>query len=61
MNHVKPTFIQQHRHIAMLVYPDCLMIDAIAPIEVFNFTNAALQVTGRIPLSESVYTVSIVA
>ncbi|WP_411728367.1 GlxA family transcriptional regulator [Methyloglobulus sp.] len=61
MDHVKPTFNQQHRNIAMLVYPDCLLIDAIGPTEVFNFTNAALQQMGRISLSESVYTLSIVA
>lgn len=61
MDHVKPTINPQHRNIAMLVYPDCLLIDAIGPTEVFNFTNAALQQMGRISLSESVYTLSIVA
>ena len=61
MNNIKPTFIQQHRHVAMLVYPNYLLIDAIGPTEVFNFTNAALQQMGKISLSESVYTVSIVA
>jgi transcriptional regulator GlxA family with amidase domain len=45
----------------MLVYPDCLLIDAIGPIEVFSFTNAALQHMGKIPISESVYTLSIIA
>ena len=51
----------KHRRIAMLVYPNCLSIDAIAPIEVFNFANTSLQLMGRVSLSESVYTVSIVA
>jgi transcriptional regulator GlxA family with amidase domain len=49
------------RHIAMLIYPDCLSIDAIAPIEVFNFANIALQLMGRITQSDSAYKVSIVA
>jgi transcriptional regulator GlxA family with amidase domain len=61
MELVKPKATLQHRHVAMLVYPNCLMIDAIAPIEVFNFANAALQLMGRIARSESVYTLSIVA
>jgi transcriptional regulator GlxA family with amidase domain len=51
----------KHRHVAMLVYPDCLSVDAIAPIEVFNFANIALQLMGRIIQSDSVYKVSIVA
>lgn len=50
-----------HRHIAMLVYPDFLTIDAIGPIEVFTFANCALQLMGKISHSESVYTLSIVA
>jgi transcriptional regulator GlxA family with amidase domain len=61
MDRIKPTYIQQHRHVAMLVYPDCLLIDAIGPIEVFNFANVALQLMGKISLSESVYTLSIIA
>ena len=61
MDNVKPISNLQQRHIAMLVYPNCLLIDAIGPTEVFNFTNAALQQIGRISLSESVYTLSIVA
>lgn len=62
MNSVKPiTFSLIHRHVAMLVYPDCLMIDAIGPMEVFSFTNAVLQLKGRISQSESAYTLSIIA
>jgi transcriptional regulator GlxA family with amidase domain len=61
MNNVKPILVQQHRHIAMVVYPNCLMIDAVAPMEVFNFANIALQLLGRIPRTESVYTLAIVA
>ena len=61
MEIVKPIVNLQHRHVAMLVYPDCLLIDAVGPTEVFNFVNAALQVTGRISPSEIVYSVSIVA
>jgi len=49
------------RHIAMLIFPDCLSVDAIAPIEVFNFANIALQLMGRITQSDSAYKVSIVA
>ncbi len=62
MDQVKVTAANiKHRHIAMLVYQDCLMIDAVGPIEVFNFANCALQLMGRITLSETVYKVSIVA
>lgn len=61
MELVKPKVNLQHRHIAMLVYPNFLMIDAMAPIEVFNFANCALQLMGKISLSEPVYTLSIVA
>jgi transcriptional regulator GlxA family with amidase domain len=61
MKLVKPTFNPQHRHVAMTVYPNFLMIDAIAPMEVFNFANIALQLAGRIAPSESVYTLAIVA
>jgi transcriptional regulator GlxA family with amidase domain len=49
------------RHIAMLIYPDCLSVDAIAPLEVFNFANIALQLIGRIAQSNSVYKVSMIA
>jgi transcriptional regulator GlxA family with amidase domain len=61
MKLVKPTFNPQHRHVAMTVYPNFLMIDAIAPMEVFNFANIALQLLGRIQRTESVYTLAIVA
>ena len=61
MELVKPNINLQHRHIAMLVYPNFLMIDAMAPIEVFNFANMALQLIGKISPSEQVYTLSIVA
>jgi transcriptional regulator GlxA family with amidase domain len=61
MELVKPKANLQHRHIAMLVYPDFLTIDAIGPIEVFTFANLALQLMGKASLSESVYTLSIVA
>jgi transcriptional regulator GlxA family with amidase domain len=60
MNHLKATNLQ-HRHVAMLVYPNCLMIDAIGPMEVFTFANVALQLMGRITLQDSVYTLSIIA
>lgn len=63
MDQVKITTANiKHRDVAMLVYPNCLLIDAIAPMEVFNFANGMLQLMGRITtLSESVYTLSIVA
>jgi transcriptional regulator GlxA family with amidase domain len=62
MNSVKPVaFSSTLRHVAMLVYPDCLMIDAIGPMEVFSFTNAVLQLNGRISQAESAYTLSIIA
>ena len=61
MNHVKPTYIQQHRHIAMLTYPDCMLIDVCGPMDVFNFANHALRMLGRISPSEIAYTLTIVA
>jgi transcriptional regulator GlxA family with amidase domain len=61
MNHLKAATDLQHRHVAMLVYPNCLMIDAIGPMEVFDFANCALQLMGRISPSEQVYSLSIVA
>ena len=61
MGHVKPNYHQRHRHIAMLVYPDCLLIDAVGPMEVFTFANIALQLLGRIARTESVYSLSVVA
>lgn len=61
MNHVKPIYIQQHRHIAMLAFPDCMLIDVCGPMDVFNFANYALQIMGRVPPPESSYTLTIVA
>ncbi|MEQ1546965.1 GlxA family transcriptional regulator [Methyloglobulus sp.] len=61
MNHVKPTYIQQHRHIAMLTYPDCMLIDVCGPMDVFNFANHALRQMGRVSPSETSYTLTIVA
>ncbi len=61
MELVKPKTTLVHRHIAMLVYPNCLLIDAVGPIEVFNFANEALRLMGKISLSESVYSISIIA
>jgi transcriptional regulator GlxA family with amidase domain len=62
MTHFKATaFIQQHRHIAMLTYPDCMLIDVCGPMDVFNFANHALRILGRISHSEIAYTLTIVA
>lgn len=62
MNHVKVAARNlPHRQIAMLVYPECVMMDAIGPMEVFNFANDILQHKGHISPLESVYSLSIVA
>ncbi len=61
MNHVKPTYIQQHRNIAMLTYPDCMLIDVCGPMDVFNFANHALRQMSRVSPSETAYTLTIVA
>ncbi len=62
MSNEKPIALSSiNRHVAMLVYPGCLMIDAIGPMEVFSFTNAVLQLTGKISQAESAYTLSIIA
>jgi transcriptional regulator GlxA family with amidase domain len=61
MELVKHKINLQQRHVAMLVYSDFLTIDAIGPIEVFTFANLALQLMGKISMTEAVYNLSIVA
>ena len=51
-----------HRHIAMIIYPGCVMLDACGPMEVFNFANMTLQLFGQLPRSEPVtYFMSFIA
>ena len=61
MTHARPSIILQHRHIAMVVYPDCEIVDVTGPMDVFCFANYALRLAGRIAESESVYTLSLLA
>jgi transcriptional regulator GlxA family with amidase domain len=51
----------QKRHIAMVIYPGCVMLDACGPMEVFSFTNHALELFGKISESEPVYSMSFIA
>lgn len=61
MKLVEPVFNMQHRHIAMLVYPECLLMDAMGPVDVFTFTDYVLRNMGRLARTESVYTLTLVA
>jgi transcriptional regulator GlxA family with amidase domain len=61
MNQVQPTYNQIHRHIAMLAFPECMLIDVCGPMDVFNFANYVLQNMGRVSPSVSSYTMTIVA
>ena len=50
-----------HRHVAMIVFPGCVMLDACGPMEVFSFANHALYLFGRISESEQAYSMSVIA
>lgn len=50
-----------HRHIAMIIYPGCVMVDACGPLEVFSFANHALQIYGILKESEQTYSMSFIA
>lgn len=57
----KPLF--QHaptcRHIGMLAFTDCEILDVCGPLEIFSFTNSILQNLGKI--SQPVYSFEILA
>lgn len=57
----RPSLTMQHRNIAMLVYPDCEIVDVTGPMDVFCFANIALRMAGRIAATESVYSLSLIA
>ncbi len=59
MNRPNPLFNPQPRTIAMLVYPECELIDVSGPMSVFNFANFALRLTGQ--SNKPVYTLTIAA
>lgn len=50
-----------HRNIAMIIYPGCVMLDACGPMEVFNFANITLQLSGRLGGSGQSYFMSLIA
>ena len=50
-----------HRHVAMLIYPDCEIVDVTGPMDVFCFANIALRMAGKIGATETVYSLSLVA
>ncbi len=50
-----------HRHVGMIIFPGCVMLDACGPMEVFSFANDALEMLGIIKSSEKAYTMSFIA
>jgi len=61
MTHARQSTLLQHRHIAMVVYPDCEIVDVTGPMDVFCFANYALRLAGRVAETESVYSLSLIA
>jgi len=61
MTHARQSILLQHRHIAMLIYPDCEIVDVTGPMDVFFFANYALRLAGQIAETESVYSLSLIA
>lgn len=56
-----PELNLQHRRIAMIIYPGCVMMDACGPLEVFSFANLALELAGKITEQDPVYTMCTIA
>jgi len=54
---VRPGSRAATRHIAMLAYPDCQILDVVGPLEVFSRASRFLQDTGR--RRDDAYTVEI--
>ncbi|HSN22738.1 MAG TPA: GlxA family transcriptional regulator [Methylomicrobium sp.] len=61
MTHARQSIMMQHRNIAMVVYPDCEIVDVTGPMDVFCFANYALRMAGKIADTESVYSLSLIA
>ncbi|MGR8952845.1 MAG: GlxA family transcriptional regulator [Gammaproteobacteria bacterium] len=61
MTHARQSIMLQHRHIAMVVYPDCEIVDVTGPMDVFCFANYALRLAGQIADADSVYSLSLIA
>lgn len=61
MAYSRTTPLLQHRRIAMVVYPDCEIVDVTGPMDVFCFANYALRLAGRIAETDSVYSLSLIA
>lgn len=59
MNQVAKTFVPHHRHVVMLAFPECELIDVSGPMSVFSFANYALKLAGR--SSEVLYDLTVVA
>jgi transcriptional regulator GlxA family with amidase domain len=56
-----PELNLQHRRIAMIIYPGCVMMDACGPLEAFSFANLALELAGKITEQTPVYSMCIIA
>lgn len=61
MRHDHPGTNLEHRHVAMLIYPDCEIVDVTGPMDVFCFANIALKMMGRLSSTDSVYSLSLIA
>jgi transcriptional regulator GlxA family with amidase domain len=49
------------RHVGMIIYPGCVMLDACGPMEVFSFANMTLQIMGLLNQTEQSYFMSFIA
>lgn len=61
MTHARPSIVLQHRRVAMVVYPDCEIVDVTGPMDVFCFANYFLRLGGQLAENESVYSLSLIA
>lgn len=61
MNNITSISALQHRHIVMLAFPDCMLLDVSGPMEVFNMANEGLRLRGQLGPGDSVYDLTIVA
>jgi len=56
-----PELNLQHRRIAMIIYPGCVMMDACGPLEVFSFANLTLELAGKITEQNPIYSMCTIA
>ncbi|WP_051911376.1 GlxA family transcriptional regulator [Methylomicrobium agile] len=61
MTHARPSIVFHHRRVAMVVYPNCEIVDVTGPMDVFCYANYALRLAGQIAEDEPVYSLSLIA